>query len=320
VKGLKAAAFIQPGLIQVFEIDKPVPDPGEVLVKIAVCGLCSSELGLWVNKDFKTEQPIFFGHEATGVVEEVGSGVQTLSVGDRVTLFTERGGYAEYIALPEKWAVKLADHVPFEWALGEPIACAMNGTKRSGVEVGDTVAIIGLGFMGGLIMQGIKLKGASRIIVVDTREESFGLARELGADEIINSKTEDAAARIMELTGNRGADVVVECTGYQAPLDLATQAVKIRGRLVIFGYHQSGPRTIDVQTWNWKGLDVVNAHERDPEVYLQGMKTGMRLLNAGQLNMKPLVSHFYPIEDINQAFEDAYRKPPGFIKAVIKNF
>ncbi|MDB4867984.1 MAG: hypothetical protein JWR03_2317 [Cohnella sp.] len=317
---MKAAAFIKPGMTQVFEIDKPVPVHDEVLVKIAVCGLCSSELGMWVNKDFKTEHPIFFGHEATGIVEQTGPDVQTLSVGDRVTLFTERGGYSEYIALPEKWAVKLGDHVPYEWALGEPIACAMNGTRRSGVEVGDTVAIIGLGFMGSLIMQGIRLKGASRIIVVDTREESFELARKFGADEIIDSKTEDAAARIMELTGNKGADVVVECTGYQEPLDLATKAVKIRGRLVIFGYHQGGPRTIDVQTWNWKGLDVVNAHERDPEVYLQGMKTGMKLLESGHLNMEPLVSHFYGLDDINQAFQDAYSKPPGFIKAVIKNF
>jgi threonine dehydrogenase-like Zn-dependent dehydrogenase len=317
---MKAAAFVKPGLTQVFEREKPEPKPGEVLVRIAVCGVCSSELGMWVNKNLQPEAPIFFGHEASGIIEAVGDGVQTLTVGDRVTLFTEEGGYAEYISLAEKWAVKIPDRVPYDYALGEPIACAMNGAKRSCVEIGDTVVIVGLGFMGALIMQGIALKGASRIIVVDTREESFELARKLGAREIIDSKNANAAERIMELTNGKGADVVIECTGYQAPLDLATQAVKIRGKLVIFGYHQGGPRTIDVQTWNWKGLDVVNAHERDPEVYLQGIKTGMKLLETGQLVMEPLVTHFYTLDDVNQAFQDAYGKPPGFIKAVIKNF
>lgn len=309
--------MVGPGDVRVFEIAKPSPGPRELLVKVEACGLCSSELGMWVNPQFVPDEPVFFGHEASGVVVEKGEGAKAFEVGDRVTLFTDRGGYAEYVAVPETWAVKLADHIPYRWALGEPIGCAMNGTARSGIELGDTVAIIGVGFMGGLILQGARLKGALRIIAVDTRDESLELARRLGADETIDAKRENAAHRISELTGGRGADVVIECTGYQAALDTATHAVRIRGRLVIFGYHQGGPRTVDVQTWNWKGLDVVNAHERDPEAYMRGIRTGMKLLESGQLQIEPLLSHDFPLDDINHAFQTAKQKPQGFLKAVI---
>jgi 2-desacetyl-2-hydroxyethyl bacteriochlorophyllide A dehydrogenase len=316
---MKAAALIKPREFKVYEIDKPTPKPNEILVKVEACGVCSSELGIWQNQNLKLEQPLFMGHEVSGVIEEVGRDVDNFSVGDRVTVYTNKGGYAEFISVPEEWAIKVADHIPIELALGEPIGCAMNGTKRSKVEVGDTVVMIGLGFMGGLILQGIKLKGASKIIAVDPRKESQELAKKLGADIIINPNSEDSESRILELTEERGADVVVESTGYQEPLNLAAKVVKIRGRIVIFGYHQEGPRAVDVQTWNWKGLDVINAHERDPEVYMEGMKIGVKLLNSGHLEMEPLVSHYFSIDQINNAFETAYNKPSGFIKAIIRN-
>lgn len=315
---MKAAALVSPGEVKVFDIPRPKARPRELLVKVEACGLCSSELGMWVNPQFAPEEPIFFGHEASGIVMETGEGAERFQIGDRVTLYTDRGGYAEYIAVPEAWAVKISDNIPFECALGEPIGCAMNGTLRAGVEVGDTVALIGVGFMGGLIMQGLRLKGASRIIAVDTREESFKLAELLGADVVIDASKENAAERIIALTGGKGADVVVECTGYQAALDTATHAVRIRGRLVIFGYHQGGSRTIDVQTWNWKGLDVINAHERDPDAYMRGIRLGIQLLELGHLRMEPLLSHYYSIDDIQTAFQTAKQKPQGFLKAVIR--
>ena len=316
---MKAAAMVKAGSFSVYDIEIPTPKPNEVLVKMKACGLCSSELGMWRNKEFNVEIPLFIGHEVSGVVEKIGEEVTQFTPGDRVTVFTEKGGYAEYVTVPEKAVVKIADHVPFELALGEPIACAMNGTKRSGVEIGDTVVMIGLGFMGALILQGVKLKGASKIIAIDPREESQEIAEKLGVDVFLNPNKENIVDKVFELTDGRGADVVIESTGYQEPLNLATKLVKIRGRIVIFGYHQGGPRTIDVQTWNWKGLDVVNAHERDHDVYIDGMRTGIKLLNNHQLQMEPLVTHFFTIDQINEAFETANAKPIGFIKAVIRN-
>ncbi|QHT61279.1 zinc-binding dehydrogenase [Paenibacillus lycopersici] len=314
---MKAAAIFGPGDVRVMDIAKPSPGPGELLIEVKACGLCSSELGMWNDPNFKTAEPIFFGHEVSGIVVALGEGAGRFAVGDRVTIFTDRGGYAEFVSVPEEWAIKLADHVPFDWALGEPIGCAMNGTARSGIEVGDTVVLIGVGFMGGLILQGARLKGATRIIAVDTRPESIELAGKLGADAVIDATKEDAVARILELTDGEGADVVIEATGKQGALDTATEAVRIRGRLVIFGYHQGGKRMIDVQAWNWKGLDVINAHERDPQAYLKGIRTGMKLLESGQLAIAPLLSHYYGLQDINAAFEAAKGKTEGFLKAVI---
>ncbi|PRX71832.1 threonine dehydrogenase-like Zn-dependent dehydrogenase [Cohnella sp. SGD-V74] len=314
---MKAAALTGFERIQVFEAEKPAPGPGEIRVRVAACGVCSSELGLWANPAFSTETPLYFGHEISGIVEETGAGVERWQTGDRVTVFAERGGYAEYVVVPESWAIRVADGIPLRAALGEPIGCAMNAAARSGIGLGDTVVLIGAGFMGALVLQGARLRGAAKVIAVDAREESLALARRLGADETILAGREDVAERVRELTGGAGADVAIECTGLQAGLDAATQVVRIRGKLVVVGYHQGGPRSIDMQIWNWKGLDVVNAHEREPEAYLSGIRAGMKLLEAGRLEIAPLLTHEYPLERIDEAFRDAKSKPPGFTKAVI---
>lgn len=316
---MKIAALVANKNFKIFDVAEPHPNKDEVSVKIEVCGVCSSELHVWLNET-DIDEPKYLGHEASGVVQEVGSDVRDFAVGDRVVIYPYlSGAYAESICVSEKYVLKLADSISFECALGEPLGCAMNATKRSRIQIGDTVAIIGLGFMGSLILQGAKLKGASQIIAVDLRDEALSLAKQLGADVTINGKREDVVKTISDLTDGRGADVVIESTGFQQPLDLATEIVKIRGTLVIYGFHQGGKRSIDMRAWNWKGLDVVNAHERDPDVYMEGIRTGMRLLESGQIQMEPLVTHLFPLEQIDEAFEATYTKPAGFVKAVIKN-
>jgi threonine dehydrogenase-like Zn-dependent dehydrogenase len=111
--------------------------------------------------------------------------------------------------------------------------------------------------------------------------------------------------------------VVVEATGYQMPLDLAADLTRVRGRLVIAGYHQGGPRTVNMQLWNWRGIDVVNAHERDPEIYKRGMEEGVALLAEGKLDLDPLITHTFPLEDIDRAFATTEGRPDGFLKSVV---
>ncbi|MCR2821525.1 MDR/zinc-dependent alcohol dehydrogenase-like family protein [Lederbergia panacisoli] len=311
---MKAFALASPGQFKMFETDIPLPGDNDIQVKVKVCGVCSSEVAVW--KDLNPSEPLFLGHEVSGEVSEVGKNVKRFKKGDRVSVLAEKG-FAEYVCVNEEHAVPLSDETPYELGLGEPLACAMNATKRTNVEIGDTVAIIGLGFMGQLILQGVKLKGASTIIAIDTREEALEMAKELGAASVINAK-EDVHKKIMEMTNDNGVDVVIEATGTQPALDLATDIVKIRGSLIIYGYHQGPPRTINMQQWNWKGLDVVNAHERDPKVYMQGMKLGIKLLEEGLIKMAPLVTHTFSLEEVNKAFESSVLKPEGFFKAVIK--
>jgi threonine dehydrogenase-like Zn-dependent dehydrogenase len=124
-------------------------------------------------------------------------------------------------------------------------------------------------------------------------------------------------AKVSELTDGRFCDVVIEAVGKAWPLDLAAELTRERGRLVIAGYHQDGPRQINMQLWNWRGLDVVNAHERDPAVYAQGVREAVEAVGAGQLNLRDLVTHAYPLEQLDQALDATRDRPDGFLKAVV---
>ena len=300
--------------------DQPLPElgPKEVLVRVKACGVCTSDTYTWSGKIEIKDFPKYIGHEPSGVVERIGDYVTSVNIHDHVTVWIDGRGYAEYVKVPEDYVVKIPETLRFEEALGEPIACMVNGVKRSRIKLGDTVVVVGCGFMGSLFIQGAVLSGASRIVAIDLLEERLELACKLGADITINSSEEDAVKRVMEITRGKGADVVVEATGEQKPLDMASEMVRIRGTLVVFGYHVGGPRSVDMASWNWKGLDIVSAHERDPEVYVEGMRAGIALLSKGKLKMSDLVTHLYPLDRINDAFKDATEhRPKGFMKAVI---
>lgn len=301
--------------------DVPRPEVGEneVLIRVKACGICTSELYLWNGKIKDVKFPLYLGHEPSGVVEEVGKKVNEVSVGDHVTFLSEMGGcFAEYVKVKKSNIVKIPENVSFEEALGEPIACAVNGIKRSNIQIGDTVVVIGCGFMGLLMIQLASLRGPSEIIAIDINDDRLKVAESLGASKVINPLNIDPVEYIMKYTDERGVDVVIEATGEQVPLDIATKIVKIRGTLVIFGYHVGEPRIVDMERWNWKGLDVINAHERASEIYMEGMKIGIKLLSKGKLKTKPLITHAYPLEQINKAFTDVNEKIKGLIKAIIQ--
>jgi len=300
--------------------DAPQPElsEDELLIHIKACGICTSELYLWSGKFRGLSFPLYLGHEPSGVVEAVGKKVDGLSVGDRVTFLSEVGRcFAEYAKAKKSNVVRIPECISFEEALGEPIACAVNGIRRSNIHVGDTLVVIGCGFMGLLMIQLATLRGPSEIIAMDINDERLKIAEKLGADKTVNPLSFDPVKYIMENTDGKGADVVIEATGEQTPLDIATKIVRIRGTLVIFGYHAGAPRIIDMERWNWRGLDVINAHERSSEVYMEGMRIGIKLASKGKLKIKPLITNTYPLEQINKAFADIDAKAKGLIKAVI---
>jgi threonine dehydrogenase-like Zn-dependent dehydrogenase len=122
---------------------------------------------------------------------------------------------------------------------------------------------------------------------------------------------------VVELTCGRLCDLVIEATGEQWPLDLAAELTRERGRLVIAGYHQGGPRQINMQLWNWRGLDVINAHERDPRIYVAGMREAVDAVARGRLDPAPLYTHTFSLDQIDQAMKMARSRPDGFLKALI---
>ncbi|MFL6201493.1 MAG: zinc-binding dehydrogenase, partial [Thermoanaerobaculia bacterium] len=196
---------------------------------------------------------------------------------------------------------------------------AVNVSKRAGVQEGDVVVLLGTGFLGALMLQLLRRPGAprpSRVITVSRRKLSDQMAELLGVDESLTYE-DDVHNRVGAATGGDMAHVVIEATGKQRPLDLGGELTRVRGRLVVAGYHQDGPRTVNMQLWNWHGIDVINAHERDPAIYRSGMEEGVRLLAAGELDLEPLITHTFPLADINHAFRMTEERPEGFLKSLV---
>jgi threonine dehydrogenase-like Zn-dependent dehydrogenase len=297
--------------------DRPVPDvgPGEVRVRAAVCGMCTSELDMFEGVNPSLEYPRFLGHEVSGVVDAVGRGVEGLAAGDRVALYAEGKGYAEYITVPASWAVKLDANTAFDHALGEPIACSVNGVRKARPEMGDSVCIVGCGFMGLIMLQVFRARGAGHVIAVDRRQSMLDLARRLGATNTF--LPEEAKDGVRDLTEGRGVDIGVEAAGVQATLDLTSSLVRMEGKLEVFGFHQGTPRQVDWGHWNWMAFQIVNGHTRSPHIYVEGIRIGMGLIERGQLDMGPLVTHRFALDEINRGFETASAKEEGFVKGVI---
>ncbi|MGH2613763.1 MAG: alcohol dehydrogenase catalytic domain-containing protein [Thermomicrobiales bacterium] len=315
---MRYSQLIAPRTSEVVEAATPAPGPGEVLVRVLVSGVCASELHSWAEG--RPGYPHRFGHEPMGVVAAVGPAVTRLRDGDRVTgVFNQ--AYADYCLASETNLLPVPDNVRDENALGEPLACLVNAQRRTPVALADRVALIGLGYMGLGMLQLLKLRGPSRIVAIDVREDARAAAKRLGADEVYHPDElpeENRLTRFSDWQSGRGFEVVVEGSGTQAGLTLAGELVRAHGVLSILGYHQGGPRQVDVGMWNWKAIDVVNAHVRRRADLMESMRIGLELAANSLIDLGALVTHRYGLTEVDRACADLEAKPPGFIKAVVQ--
>ena len=314
---MRAAVITAPGSAELRSLPTPDPGPGEVLVELEGCGLCGSDLPVWQGRpwfDYPRE-PGAPGHEGWGRIAAAGEGVRGLPVGTRVAAISYRSD-ADFDVAAADAVVTLPEELEGRPFPGEALGCAMNVAQRSGLHAGQTVAVVGVGFLGALLVQ-LAARAGARVIAISRRPYALKVARAMGAEHVLRD-ADAAVAAVEELTGGRLCDRVLEVTGRQAPLDLASQLVKVRGRLVIAGYHQDGHRTVDMQLWNWRGLDVVNAHERDPAAYVGGVRAAAGAVASGALDPAPLYTHEFALDDIASAFDAAAQRPPGFLKALVR--
>jgi len=315
---MTAAVITRAGQMELEEVTVPRPGPEEVLIRMEGCGVCSSNLPPWEGREWFSYpmEPGSPGHEGWGVVEQTGSGVTRLKAGDRVTALSYHS-FAEFDVARADQTVKLPEALGEHPVPGEPLGCAMNIFRRSGIEPGMHVAVIGAGFLGSLLIH-LAVQAGATVTAISRRRSSLEMARKLGAAQILNfENAEELPARIEEQTGGGLCEVVIEATGRQKPLTLAARIAGIRGRLVVAGFHQDGPRQVDMQLWNWRGLDVINAHERDPSIYMQGIREAVDALVQGRLNPDPLYTHTFSKEDAQSAFRTLQQQPEGFTKALI---
>ena len=256
----------------------PEPRPGEVLVRVEGCGVCGSSLPVWEGR------PWFAYPAEPGAPGHEAWG--RTEDGRRVTGLTQHG-YAELAVMREDELVELPpelDGVPFP---GEAVGCAVNVVRRARLRAADEIAVVGMGFLGTVVARLCEVGGVG--VTPVRRGEDPG----------------------------RPFAAVIEAAGTQEALDTASRLVATGGTLVIAGFHQDGPRTIDLQSWNWRGLDIVNAHERDSGRVVDGIREAVHLAATGELDVRALVTQQFALHELEDAFAAASRRGPGFLKAVV---
>lgn len=317
---MAAAVIAQPRQLHITHIALPQPGPEQVRVRIEGCGVCGSNVPPWEGRDWFNYPmpPGHLGHEGWGRVDAVGSDVAEVVEGQRVA-FISHHAYAEYDIVNAAEVVPLPPALDGQPFPGEPLACAINVFRRSDVRAGQTVAIIGIGFLGAVLTQLCRNAGAT-VIAVSRREYALEVARHMGAQHTVQlgeGQAWQALENVKQITGGKLVPRVIEAAGKQETLDLAAELCDEYARLIIAGYHQDGPRQVNMQLWNWRGLDVINAHERDPRKYLEGIRLAIDAVVSGRLDASPLYTNRYRLDQLDRALEATRLRPDGFMKALI---
>ena len=300
---MRAALLAAPRDLRIIDVADPSAGPDEVLIRLRGCGICASDLNAWrgvagIEYPLAPGAP---GHEAWGEVVATGAGAEGVRVGQLVTGLVWNG-------LAEIGVARAAHLVPIDGPLlGEPLACAMNVLRRA--EPTDQAAFVGFGYLAALCAQ--LLPRGTRWIALSRRHESRVLALRLGADAAYSFDSVPSALW-------DSLPLVIEAAGVQQTLDVASWLTAFSGRLVIAGYHADGPRTVNMQSWNWKGIDVLNAHDRQPEVFMRTLHDGLRLVAERGLDLSALVTHEFGLAEAAAAFRAADERPATFVKAVVR--
>ncbi|HET7087469.1 MAG TPA: zinc-binding dehydrogenase [Anaerolineae bacterium] len=336
--------------IRLEQVAIPELEPGEVLVRVGACGICGTDLKI-VSGVYKgswpPSLPFIQGHEWGGAVAALGEGVTSLQVGDRVASenhkgcgacamcrrgrynlcevartkgkayklygHSAQGAFAEYAARPAGLLHKLPDSVSFEEStIVNQGALGLHAIRRCRIDPGDTVAVIGSGLVGLITLQLAKAVGAIRVVVVG-RGPRLNLARELGADEVVDYTATDAVEAVRGLTGGRGVDCAFECAGTPAAMVTAVNCVRRGGRVALVGLTGNKPVELNLDRLVLDEIDVFGVRS-SPNAYPELIQ----LIAAGKVNVRKLVSRVYPLEQINDAFEAFRQREGGAIRMVIK--
>jgi len=336
---MKAAVLEELNKIVVKEVPMPDTDDNGMLLKIKSCAICGSDLRILHFGNNRVETPTITGHEISGEVVRVGKNVSKFSVGDRVAVgadvpcgectFCEagignncqinyaigyqfQGGFAEYMPINATTVNfgpvhKIPDNLSFdEAAIAEPLGCVLNALELSNLKFGDTVAVIGAGPIGCMIIEVAKKMGASKVILVQRSRPRLELAIKFGADVYICSSDEDAVKRVLEETEGLGVDVVLTaCPSPEAQGD-AIKMAKNRGRVNFFGGLPAGKSniTIDSNIIHYKELFVHGSHGSMPRHH----RKAVELIASGVIDAKQFISHKFSLDDIVEGFKVAEGK------------
>ena len=343
---MKAARLHAPGDLRYEEVDVPSLNEGEVLVRVKAVGICGSDPARVMLKGTYS-YPTIIGHEFSGEVVELGSGVESASIGDRVTIiplipcgtcdycaigeytlcdaysyYGSRvdGAMAEFVAVKERNLLKLPEEVDFEsGACTDPVAVALHAMRKAGVGVGDTVVVLGIGPIGGFAVQWAKILGASQVIAIDIVEKKLSIAQEIGADLVWNASQGDPVEFVLDKTAGEGVDRVIEIAGSKITQEQSIRMVKKQGRVVFCGISYDDlllpQKTLDQLLR--KEVSVIGSWNSSfAPLPIHEWQTSLHFLSTGQIQCHPLISHRLPLSEAPETFRRIWKRDGYFNKVL----
>jgi len=347
---MKAAVLTEPNRLEVREVKTPRPGHAEVLIKVEACAVCSSDVSLMAKPWFG--QPPYGkhipGHEYSGRVAALGPTVDEFKVGDRVAVeahlgclrcincrrgdytaclnfgntkkghrangFTTNGGFAQYVVNHINTVHAIPDSIDFDEAsLITNLGCVLYGFETvGGYLVGDQVVVIGPGPLGLISVQVAKALGAGKVYLVGTRKARLSVGGKVGADRLLNVNEEDPVKLVLKETRGRGADLVVETSGGLETPQMAIEMTKPIGKILMLGLPSEPVR-----------VDFENVIQKSKSIYTvrgEGRANCARAVSlwaSGRVNLKPLVTHSFPLKNISEAFRTFVERKGGAIKVVV---
>ena len=346
---MKAAVLMAPNVLEVREVDTPRPGPEDVLIRVEACAVCSSDVSL-MGKPWKAQPPhgsFIPGHEYSGTVVALGKTVDEFKVGDRVAVeahlgcmrcrncrlghytaclnygkkghrangFTTNGGYAQYVINHINTVYPIPDSVGFEEAsLITNLGCVLYGFETTGgYIVGDRVVVIGPGPLGLISVEVAKALCSQKVILVGTRASRLQVGKEIGADRVIDVHQEDPVQVVLEETGGVGADLVIESSGVAEGPQMAIEMTKRMGKILLLGFPDEPVRA----DFSLLGKDNKHIYTVRGEGWANCGRA-VSLLASGKVNLKRLITHTFPIDNISEAFQTFKERIGGAIKVVVK--
>lgn len=335
---MKAARLVSSGVMSLQNVEKPLAGPGEVLVKVLAAGICGSDRHMFKG-EYPTAIPVTLGHEFCGIIEDLGEGVTALSVGDLVTVdpniachrcractngrpnlceelqaigVTRNGGFAEHVVVPAAQVFVLPSTLdPVHGAFCEPLACCLHAIDKACIKVGDSVAILGGGVIGLLMVQLARLSGAARIILVTRQRSRRDTALALGATHAFDPG-DDGAVEAVRSESRGGVDIVIECAGVPETLQAGLQMTRRGGTFVLFGVTPAGLE-VPVMPFDILVREIdIKAAYLNPFTHQRAAD----LVASGALDLDLLITDTISLEDVPEVVG---RAPlPGEIKVIVR--
>lgn len=337
---MKAAVWYGGKDIRIEDTPRPTVKSHGALVRVRSVGICGSELHAYEGISERRRPPLIMGHEFSGEITEVEGNTEHLSEGDRVAVdpvircgaceqclrgrgnvcrnlrltgLHTSGAFAEYVSVPARNCHKFSHNVSFEeGSIAEPVSVAVHAVNRTPIKLGDTVAVIGAGIIGLMLLQAAKLAGAARVFVTDILEYRLDFARSLGADMTVNAAAEDPVQKIRKATHGLGVNVALEAVGLEVTVRQAMEMAAIEGKLTIIG-NLAKTMTLDIQDAVLKEFDIKGSYCYTQEDF----RRAVNFIEDRRIDVKSLITNVFPLDEAEKGFELLEKKTDRVLKVLL---